>query len=225
MKLLWSPRSPFVRKVMILVYELGLQDRIECVRAVAVPRGAPNPVIAAENPLGKIPVLLRDGLPPLYDSRVIAEALIALVPDGDGDGERLLPASGEARLAQLRWQALGDGLTDNLLLWRIERTGASGGDPGTMASYRAKVVATLAALEREADALAAAPFGLGAIAILCALGQLDFRYRTSGWRSAHPRLAAWAARQATRPSLVATAVQDDIGSDEGPVMDLVFGGG
>ncbi|MBT9290188.1 glutathione S-transferase N-terminal domain-containing protein [Prosthecodimorpha staleyi] len=221
MRLLWSPRSPFVRKVMILVHELGLQDRIECVRAVAVPRGAPNPVIAAENPLGKIPVLLRDSLPPLYDSRVIAEALIALVPDG----EKILPASGEARLTQLRWQALGDGLTDNLLLWRIERMGVSGGDPGTMASYRAKVVATLAALEGQAAALAAAPFGLGQIAILCALGQLDFRYRASGWRPAHPHLAAWAETQATRPSLVATAVQDDIGSDEGPVMDLVFGGG
>jgi glutathione S-transferase len=30
MKLHWSPRSPFVRKVMIVVHELGLGDRIEC---------------------------------------------------------------------------------------------------------------------------------------------------------------------------------------------------
>ena len=35
MKLHWSPRSPFVRKVMIVVHELGLNDRIECVRTVA----------------------------------------------------------------------------------------------------------------------------------------------------------------------------------------------
>ncbi|HET7257915.1 MAG TPA: glutathione S-transferase, partial [Xanthobacteraceae bacterium] len=32
MKLHWSPRSPFVRKVMIVAHELGLTDRITCVR-------------------------------------------------------------------------------------------------------------------------------------------------------------------------------------------------
>ena len=29
MKLHWSPRSPFVRKVMIVAHELGLTDRID----------------------------------------------------------------------------------------------------------------------------------------------------------------------------------------------------
>lgn len=221
MKLLWSPRSPYVRKVMILVHELGLADRIECIRAVATPRGVPNPVISGVNPLGKIPVLLREGRPPLFDSRVIAEALIALAPGGD----RLLPGAGEARLIQLRWQALGDGLTENLLLWRIERTGVSGGDLGSIASYRAKVVATMEVLEQEAPALAASPFGLGQIAILCALGQLDFRFAQSAWRSAHPQLAAWAAAEAARPSVAATAVTDDVGADEGPDIDLAFQGG
>jgi glutathione S-transferase len=32
MKLHWSPRSPFVRKVMIVAHELGLVDRLDCVR-------------------------------------------------------------------------------------------------------------------------------------------------------------------------------------------------
>lgn len=218
MKLLWSPKSPFVRKVMIVVHELGLVERIERIRAVADPRGVPNPVIAAVNPLGKIPVLIRDGLPPLFDSRVICEALIGLA---DGD-DALLPIAGEARLVQLRWQAFGDGLTDTLLLWRIERTGIGGGDAGTMASYRAKVRAALVALEAEAEALRTTRFGLGQIAVLCALGQLDFRYRHCGWRVAFPRLAAWGDAEASRPSLVATVVVDDIGSDPGPTMDLDF---
>ena len=34
MKLHWSPRSPFVRKVMIFAHETGLLDRLECVRTV-----------------------------------------------------------------------------------------------------------------------------------------------------------------------------------------------
>ncbi len=30
MKLYWSSRSPFVRKVMVVAHELGLSDRITC---------------------------------------------------------------------------------------------------------------------------------------------------------------------------------------------------
>ena len=34
MKLHWSPRSPFVRKVMVAAHELGLADRLDRVRTV-----------------------------------------------------------------------------------------------------------------------------------------------------------------------------------------------
>ena len=35
MKLHWSPKSPYVRKVMICAQELGLADRMELIRSVA----------------------------------------------------------------------------------------------------------------------------------------------------------------------------------------------
>jgi glutathione S-transferase len=219
MKLLWSPKSPFVRKVMIVIHELGLADRIELVRAVAIPRGAPNPVILKENPLGKIPTLLVPGLPPIFDSAVICDWLSYL----SADGERLIPRSGEPRFQQLRWQALGDGLTENLLLWRIECLGADGGDTEVIASCRAKVRAALAVLEDEAGALTSAPFGIGQIAVICALGQLDFRFSQSRWRGAHPKLAVWSELQTNRPSVAATVIVNDQGPDEGPIMDLTFG--
>ncbi|MDH7796967.1 MULTISPECIES: glutathione S-transferase N-terminal domain-containing protein [unclassified Beijerinckia] len=217
MKLYWSPKSPFVRKVMILLHELGIVDQVALVRTVATPRGTPNPVILAENPLGKIPVLFVEGLPPLFDSAVIAEYLAGLVPEG----ARMLPAAGPARFAQLRWQALGDGLCDNLLLWRIERQGAAGGDGETMLSYRAKVIAALKVLEAEAPQLTAS-FGVGQIAILCALGQLDFRYTNCGWRAGHPALAQWEATASARPSLQAVPIVNDQEADAGPDMQLNF---
>ena len=37
MKLLWSSRSPFVRKVMLVAHEKGLADRIEQVRTIVAP--------------------------------------------------------------------------------------------------------------------------------------------------------------------------------------------
>src|SRR5580692_2915723 len=70
MKLHWSPRSPYVRKVMIAAGELGLQDRLECVRTV-VGGTKPHLELMQVNPLGKIPTLeLEDGRV-LYDSFVL----------------------------------------------------------------------------------------------------------------------------------------------------------
>ncbi|SMD12767.1 glutathione S-transferase family protein [Rhizobium sp. RU36D] len=218
MKLLWSPKSPFVRKVMIVVHELGLVEEVELVRAVAVPRGDPNPAIMAENPLGKIPTLLVPGLPPIFDSAVICDWLSLATPSG----EHILPRTGIERLTQLRWQALGDGLIENMLLWRIACQAAAGGDPQVVMSHRAKIRAAMALLETEAGHLAETSVGLGQIAIICALGQLDFRFADSEWRQTHPKLAAYEGAMSERPSVAATAVLNDLAADDGPHMDLTF---
>jgi glutathione S-transferase len=49
-------------------------------------------------------------------------------------------------------------------------------------------------------------FDIGTISIACALGYLDLRFASEGWRTSRPRLAAWAAALAKRPSLAATAL-------------------
>ena len=74
MKLHWSPKSPYVRKVMICAHELGLVDRLELVRSVAAML-KPNARLMQDNPLSKIPTLvLEDGFT-LFDSVVICEYL------------------------------------------------------------------------------------------------------------------------------------------------------
>ncbi|WP_204313808.1 glutathione S-transferase N-terminal domain-containing protein, partial [Raoultella planticola] len=74
MKLHWSPRSPFVRKVMVAANELGLQDRFERVRTV-VAMTTPNLALLPDNPLSKIPTLVLDDGQRLYDSLTICEYL------------------------------------------------------------------------------------------------------------------------------------------------------
>jgi glutathione S-transferase len=57
----WSPRSPYVRKVMVCAHELGLVDKIRTVRSVAAML-KPNAALMEDNPLSKIPTLvLEDG--------------------------------------------------------------------------------------------------------------------------------------------------------------------
>jgi len=54
MKLHWSPRSPFVRKVMIAAHETGLADRLTLVRTV-VAMTAPNALLFAASALAATP--------------------------------------------------------------------------------------------------------------------------------------------------------------------------
>jgi glutathione S-transferase len=202
MKLHWSPRSPFVRKVMIVVHERGLTDRISCVRTVAA-TAKPHAGLMKDNPLSKIPTLVLDDGMALYDSPVICEYLDALE-----SAPKLFPAEPNARLLAQRRQALGDGFLDLLVLLRDERMRAQPSEAHkTSASVRKAAV--LRSLEAEAPALAAAPFGIGHVAIGCALSYLDFRYADEDWRKDHPRLAQWHATFAARPSVQATEPIDD----------------
>ncbi len=114
MKLHWSPRSPYVRKVMIVAHELGLADRIETVRTV-VGGTTPHRELMRENPLGKIPTLVLEDGRIIYDLPVICEYLDTL-----HDGPKLYPAWPE-RLTALRRLALGDGMLDIALPWLGER--------------------------------------------------------------------------------------------------------
>jgi glutathione S-transferase len=202
MKLHWSPRSPFVRKVMIVAHERGLANRITRLRTVAA-MTKPHAQLMIDNPLSKIPTLVLDDGTVIYDSRVICEYFDSL-----GDGPKLFPADHAARIAALRRQALGDGLLDLLVLGRNERKRAQPSE-ALQASALVRRAAVLRSLEQEAAALTAAPFGIGHIAIGCALSYLDFRYAGEEWRKDHRRIASWHSGFASRPSVRATEPVDD----------------
>ncbi len=196
----WSPKSPYVRKVMVCAHELGMVPQLTLVRSVAAML-KPNPAIMAVNPLSKIPTLVREDGLVLFDSVVICEYLDTLA------GGSLFPAVGDARWQALRWHALGDGLLDALILWRNERERAAPLAP-LLDAFEVKTRACLQLLDAEAAALAAAPFSIGQITVGCALGYLDYRFDTFGWRAQAPRLAAWFAGLCERPSFQATQPAD-----------------
>jgi glutathione S-transferase len=202
MKLHWSPRSPFVRKVMIVAHERGLADKLDCVRTVAA-MTTPHPELMRDNPLSKIPTLVLDDGTALYDSPVICEYLDVL------DGKpQLFPPDRERRMRALRRQALGDGFLDLLVFARNERLRERPSQV-YLTSTAVRTAAVLASLEREADALAASGFDIGHIAIGCSLSYLDFRFAEEDWRQRHPRLGIWHAVFSARPSVVATRPVDD----------------
>ncbi len=200
MKLYATPTSPFVRKVLVTAHELGLAERIEPVLLRPSPTQA-DPTLSRENPLNKIPALVRDDGASLYDSPVICEYLDALAGGG-----RLLPSAGDARWEVLRTQALADGILDAAILVFYERAQR----PKELHwglwldGQTQKAQQGLDALEALADGFTEAP-DLGQIAAACALGWLAFRAPFGDVLGSRPRLAAWYGRFAARPSMTATA--------------------
>ena len=201
MKLFYSPSSPYVRKVMVLVAETG-QEGIELVPATGTPI-APDAGVIERNPLGKIPALCREDGPTLYDSRVICQFLDARAKAGAGAG--LYPTDGR-RWDTLVVEATGDGILDAALLMVYEgrlRPEEMRFAPWVEGQW-AKVDRSLDALEQRWMAHLEGPLDAGQIAVACALGYLDFRHDARGWRMGRPALAEWYARFAARPSMMAT---------------------
>ena len=198
-----GPTGRRMRKVMVVAHELGLAERLECVRTV-VGGTVPHLELMQENPLGKIPTLVLRDRTILYDSPVICEYFDTL-----HDGPKLFP-TGPERLTALRRLALGDGMLDIALASVGERfRPADRRSEPHIALWQTKLHACVDALEGEADALAGSAFSIGHIGIGIALSYLDFRIGDLRWRDGHPRLAAWHVTFDARPSVQANLPVDD----------------
>lgn len=200
MKLRYSPLSPFVRKVSVTLIEIGLEDKVE-----RIPTDVWDPAtdIAKDNPLGKVPALITDDGQVLYDSPVICEYL-----DGLHDGDKLFPASGQARWQALRLQALGDGMSEAGIATLLEtRRPEELQYEKWMARQTAAILRAMDALESETDGLEG-PLTIGQVAVGCSVGWLDFRFPDLGWRQDRPGLAEWFEGFNERPSMTATVPKE-----------------
>lgn len=196
MKLLFSPTSPYTRKVRVVAHECGYADRVELVTTNPF---APDAELPAHNPLGKVPTLIGDEGESLYDSRVICEYLDSM------GGTGLFPPPGHARWKALGVQALADGMMDAVVAIRLDSLRP---EDKRYAPWRERQLAVvrrgLAALAAD-DAYLGTALTIGHIAAACALGYLDLRLASEDWRAEHPALADWYAAISERPSLIATA--------------------
>lgn len=197
MRLYGSVTSPYVRKARIVLKEKGVP--FEFVQTHPSEAGSPVPGI---NPLGKIPVLVRDDGEAVYDSLVIAEYVDAI-----GSGERLFPPQGDARWTVLRWQAFGQGMIDATVARMVEtRRPPEKQLPNTIAHQEGKIAAALKyadSMVKGKSRLVGNQLTMADVALGTALEYLDLRFN-SAWRTQYPRLVEWLASVAERPSFVET---------------------
>jgi len=198
MKLLTSAASPFVRKVRVLVRELALENVI-VEQDVTTTAFNSDPAVVAANPIGKIPALIRDDAPTLYDSRVITRFL------NDTNEGGFYPAS---RLWEtLTLEATGDGIMETAvsMAYEVRLRPEDQQSPDWIEAQWAKASRGIAAVNSRWMSHLAGPLDIGQIAVACALSYVDLRHDARNWRDGNVALADWHAAFSDRPSMQATA--------------------
>jgi glutathione S-transferase len=202
MKLLYQTHSPYARKALVFAHEVGLASRLQVIHQETSPT-ARNEQVYAENPLGKVPVLVRPDAAPIFDSDVICAYLDTL-----HSGRKLIPAEGESRWQALRMQAVAQGLADAgiAIRWETVRRPAALRYPALRDGYVEKLIRSYDWLEDEL-AVDSLPH-VGHIALATALSWLEFR-ELPGFRERRPRLTSWFDGFSARPSMRATPLSGE----------------
>jgi glutathione S-transferase len=196
MKLFYASGSPYARIIRVVLRETGL-DR--SVPEEEVTLRDPSSALLAHNPGGKVPTLQLD------DGTILTETLLVLgYLDTRHDGRRLLPMDGSDG-----WKTLADtgraiAFLDGISVWNRElRFGQK--TPGVIALEKARADRVADALEQALrDGHYSGPIDAPQIVLGAALENAARRHKVWGWRSGHPRLAAFLDEIARRPSFTTT---------------------
>lgn len=197
MELLCSGASPFVRMALVAAHETGMIDQVKIVDVTTTPFQTAVEVAAA-NPLGKIPALIRPDGGALYDSRVICRYF-----DARG-GAALYP---ETRLWEvLTLEATAHGIAEAAVLMAYERRLREEGTKSEawIEAQWGKAAGAIDALEARWMSHLHGPLDMGQIAVGCALGYIDLRHGPREWRASRPSLAAWFLKFSERSAMATT---------------------
>jgi len=198
MKLRYSPTSPFVRKVLIAAYEVGLEDKIE---KISTDPWAADTDLRADNPLSKVPCLVTDEGETIFDSLVICEYLNTM-----GNGS-LFPTDIQARFKALTLAAAADGTLDAGVLCVVEtlRRPEELRWKWWLDRQTANMNGGLDLVEKSAgDLKAEGPITIAEVTLGGGLDWLDLRFPDFDWRKGRPGLTEWHAAASERPSFKAT---------------------
>ncbi|NVD37521.1 glutathione S-transferase [Ensifer sp. HO-A22] len=201
MILYYQTHSPFARKALVFAHEIGIAEQLQVIHHETSPT-LRNEKVHAENPLGKVPVLLRPDDEAIFDSDVICAYFDTL-----HDGRRLIPENGEARWRALRLQAVAQGLAQAGigLRWETDRRPEALRYPALADGYAEKCEQTYDWLEQTLDV--DAPLDIGHIALATTLSWMAFRHLPS-FRN-RKKLSDWFDAFEERASMQATPLSGE----------------
>lgn len=197
MELLCTTSSPYARKILLQIHELNLGEIIKVTRCHPF---EDQDKTALHNPLGKIPILLLEK-ETLFDSGIISEFIDSLVDPE----KRLIPTEPLKRRECLKQICLADGIMDCAVELRIQALRFPEMNPDWWS------VRKLEAINKTLiwfDGNPPLTIDMGALALVSALGYLEFRHPNLDWKTKTPSLNQWYQKLAKRESVRFTPYQD-----------------
>lgn len=197
MKLFYTPRSPYARKVRVVAIEKGVN--LELVSEDLVNK---SPGLVKANPLGKIPTLILDNGQTIFDSPIICEYLDSIQPK-----PALIPKDPQKRLAILTLAAAADGLMDVTVAMFMEKVRhPKDFNAAFIAANEVTVKRAFVYFEERVEQLK--ELNIASIALASVIGYLNFRMPQLWSAADHPRLARWYEEFSKRPSIQETAPRE-----------------
>ena len=196
LKLFYSDRSPYVRKVMVTLHEVNLFENVEIVGVRTNPLGVVEDLVDV-SPLGKIPTLVLPDGTTIFDSRVICSYLNSI---GKSD---LYLAKENLKWSIKTAEANFDGILDAALLMVYEHRYRQDiyQSAEWLENLWKKIERTLDFYNNSSSKILSGSLNMGQISLGCALGYLDYRHNNRNWRAKNQNLRDWFAEFSERLSM------------------------
>jgi glutathione S-transferase len=190
MKLLYTKRSPYARKVRVIALEKNIPLEL-----IDEDLQKKSQRLLDANPLGKVPTLVLDNGTTVFDSPVICQYLDAI-----NDNARMIPLEAGERLEVLKWEAFSDDLMTaaiNLYMERVRHPQDFHKDFTT--TVESNILLAYGYIEKNLTKLK--DFNLASIAVASAIGYIHFRLPPM---KVQGKLLQWFEEINTRPSMAQT---------------------
>jgi glutathione S-transferase len=190
MKLLYTKRSPYARKVRVIAIEKNIP--LELVDENLQHKSLR---LLNANPLGKVPTLVLDNGTTVFDSPVICQYL-----DGLHNKPVMIPQDAAERIEALKWEAFADDLMATAINLYMEKVRHPNNfDKDFTVVLEANIVAAYAYIDKNLTKLE--KFNLASIAVASAIGYVHFRLPHMKVQGV---LAEWFEKISLRPSMAQT---------------------
>lgn len=198
MKLIIATPSPYARKIRVIMRE----KKIKFEEIIDVPWNT-NTLTHGLNPLGKIPILLREDHEPLFDSKVIAQYLDNFKPN-----PLFYPTNLEENTYAKLLETVADGICDSIVLIFLENSRKETLRSKTWINRQERKIVEgikfLANNLQEKKYFVGNFFSIADISVFTCLEYLDLRFPKFRWRDKYQNLVSYWEIHQNRQSFLET---------------------